>query len=33
MGFEPRWLLLAVILAVIVGISLAIALYQAAAAA
>ena len=32
MGFEPRWLLLAVALAVVVGISLAVALYQSAAA-
>ena len=32
MGFEPRWLLLAVLLAVVAGISLAVALYQAAAA-
>jgi hypothetical protein len=32
MGFAPRWLLVAVVLAVVAGVSLAVALYQAAAA-
>ncbi len=32
MGVEPRWLLLAVLLAVVAGVSLAVALYQSAAA-
>ena len=32
MSLQPRWLLLAVILAVVAGISLAVALYQSAAA-
>ena len=32
MGLEPRWLLLAVLLAVVAGVSLAVALYQSAAA-
>ncbi len=32
MGLESRWLLLAVLLAVVAGVSLAVALYQSAAA-
>ena len=32
MGIEPRWLLLAVLLAIVAGVSLAVALYQSAAA-
>ena len=32
MSLQPRWLLLAVLLAVAAGISLAVALYQSAAA-
>ena len=32
MSLQPRWLLLAVLLAVVVGMSLAVALYQSAAA-
>ena len=32
MGLEPRWLLLAVLLAIVAGIALAVALYQSAAA-